>query len=50
MVLGSPSISLVPLDGEEDIGEVADGFWWQLSRLEDCTHQRFRGRPGAGQI
>ena len=26
MVPGSPSISLVPLDGEEDIGEVADGF------------------------
>ena len=36
MVLESPSISMVPLDGEEDPGEVARALLRQLSRLEDC--------------
>ena len=51
MVPASPSISMVPLDGDEDIGEVVRGFLVrQLSRLEECNYLGPEAGPGSDDL
>jgi len=49
MVPASPSISMVPLDSDEDIGEVADGVSVSNYPGWKSALKRSGGRTGIGQ-